>query len=208
MKSTSVCTALLAAVGIAACFPDDLTSVDELDTVTTVFKQDADFGALQRYTIADSVLHLPDEGSISRSSDQALLSSIRENLNAAGYTEETDPAANPPDVVVLVAISTADNVAYTTYDFWGYWGWYPYWDPLYSAGYGWGYPAGTVAYSYQTGTVLVTLVRDHPTDVQSQKVPVLWAAAINGVLEGSSDVQRALDGIDKAFAQSPYLRAQ
>jgi hypothetical protein len=56
MKSTSVCTALLAAVGIAACFPDDLTSVDELDTVTTVFKQDADFGALQRYTIADSVL--------------------------------------------------------------------------------------------------------------------------------------------------------
>jgi len=204
-----VSATFVAAFALGACYPDDIERAEELDTVTTVFNSQANFAANRRYSIADSVQHIPNEGAVSRQNDQALLQRIRQNMNAAGYTEELNPAVNPPDVVVLASITTAENVAYTTYDFWGYWGWYPYWDPFYSAGWGWGYPSSTVAYNFQTGTVLVTMVENNlPADsAQSQQVPVLWAAAVNGVLTGATDVTRALDGIDKAFAQSPYLRA-
>ena len=40
----------------------------------------------------------------------------------------------------------------------------------------------------------------------TKRVPVLWVAAINGVLTDNSVLPRVLTGIDQAFDQSPYLR--
>jgi hypothetical protein len=44
-------------------------------------------------------------------------------------------------------------------------------------------------------------------DESSKRIPLLWAAAINGVLTSSS-LDGALAGVDQAFVQSPYLERQ
>jgi hypothetical protein len=41
-------------------------------------------------------------------------------------------------------------------------------------------------------------------NTSTKRVPLLWAAGVQGVLTASS-LNGALTGIDQAFAQSPYL---
>jgi hypothetical protein len=42
--------------------------------------------------------------------------------------------------------------------------------------------------------------------ISDNLVPLVWSAAVNGVLSDvSTNVSIALQGIDRAFAQSPYL---
>ena len=49
------------------------------------------------------------------------------------------------------------------------------------------------------------LSRDHAVDVAANRLPVAWVGAVNGVIDVGGEVDRALEGIDQAFAQSPYL---
>ena len=43
---------------------------------------------------------------------------------------------------------------------------------------------------------------------QTENVPVVWTGIFNGMLEGSNAeiIARVQTAIDKAFAQSPYLK--
>jgi hypothetical protein len=201
------------ALTLAACYPDDINSADDLDTVTTLFDREQDFGAIGTYVLVDSVVFIDADGdggdgesSVSHAFDDQVLAAVRRNLNAAGYTELANPAAGTPDITVL-ATTTSSTTVGVAYDWWAYWGWYPYW-PGYGAGWGVGYPPVSVAYAYTTGTLLLTMLDAQNADVAAKKIPVLWVGAVNGVLTGNADVSRAIDGIDQAFAQSPYIRAR
>lgn len=201
------------ALALTACFPDDITSAEELDTVTTLFAQQTDFGAIGTYVLVDSVVFIDadgeggdDESDISHAFDDQVLAAIRSNMNAAGYTEVSGPAASTADIAVL-ATTTSSTTVGIGYDWWLYWGWYPYW-PGYGPGWGVGYPPISVSYVYTTGTLLLTMLDVKNADFASKQIPVLWIGAVNGVLTGNAQVTRVLDGIDQAFAQSPYLRAQ
>lgn len=53
---------------------------------------------------------------------------------------------------------------------------------------------------------MITMVDLRAPRETTKRVPVLWVAAINGVLTDNPILPRVLTGIDQAFAQSPYLR--
>ena len=192
-------------VTAAGCYPGrSVDSSTELASVTTAFDTTANFDAVTRYAMPDSVLYLPvGDEEVPATIQAGILSQLRQNLNALGWQEVIDARANPVDVYVTAMITTADYVYYY-WDWWYYWGWYPYWPLSASAGTNWYYPPYWYAYSYSTGTVLISMVDAH--NISNSRVPLIWSSAVNGVLaDVSTNLSIALQGIDQAFAQSPYL---
>ena len=202
---------LLATLGLslalASCYPGEVTSTGELDVVATVHDDAMDFGAVNTFVLLDSVVHfaVATVTELPRDFDDQILADVMRNLTALGWTEETDPANNTPDVAVLVAATAVDNFnAYTTYPWYDYWGWYPYW-PGYGPGYGIGYPPVTTVTQYRQGTLLIDIIDLNRADTGTETIPSAWIAAINGLLEGSGQSARLTRGIDQSFRQSPYL---
>ena len=192
-------------VTAAGCYPErSVDSSTELASVTTAFDTTANFGAVTRYAMPDTVLYLPaGDEEVPFAVQNSILDRLRQNLNALGWVEVTDARATPVDVFVTAMITTADYVYYY-WDWWYYWGWYPYWPLDAGASTNWYYPPYWYAYSYTTGTVLISMIDAH--NISNSRVPLVWSSAVNGVLEDvSTNLSVALAGIDQAFAQSPYL---
>jgi hypothetical protein len=203
-SSLGVAWLALAAMG---CYPDrSVDSTTEFASVTTLFDNQASFETITKYALPDTVLYVPKlEGNeVPAVTQQAILSAIRTNLNSLGWTEVTDARATPVDVYVTAAVASQTYVGWV-YDYWGYWGWYPYWPPGYGPGYGWGYPGYWYPYSYSTGSVIMGMVDARPS--VSDKAPLVWTGAVNGVLaDQAANVAIATAGINQAFEQSPYLK--
>jgi hypothetical protein len=156
----------------------------------------------------DSVIHLVQSGEtddISRTFDDGTLTQVATNMDAMGFTRETDPAL--ADVIVLVAVTAHEEVGFTGYPWGGYWGWYYPYPP--SFGWGWypWYGGGGSVYMYRTGTVFMQMIDPSLADSIQEKVPTIWLGALNGIVEGTpSEIQqRIVGGINQAFLQSPYL---
>jgi uncharacterized protein DUF4136 len=197
-----------ATIVTASCYPErSVDSTSEFASVTTAFDTTANFAAVTRYALPDRVLYLPvGEDDVPIGTQTAILNQLRDNLNALGWQEVTDARATPVDVYVTAMITTADYVYYY-WDWWYYWGWYPYWPLSAGAGSNWYYPPYWYAYSYSTGTVLISMIDAH--GISNNRVPLIWSSAVNGVLaDATTNLSIALNGIDQAFAQSPYLGGQ
>lgn len=193
-------------LALGSCYPGDQLTVDEADVVVTLFDPDADFATKQSYAMPDSVIHLVPEGGtddISRDFDAEILAQVVSNMGALGFTREGDP--DDADVIMLVAITVREQIGYTGNPWGGYWGWYyPY-----SPGWGWGYypwyGGGGTIYTYRTGTLFMEMIDPAAADSTLEKVPTIWIGALNGMVEGDAVEERIIDGINQAFAQSPYL---
>lgn len=205
-------------LGLAAagCYPEVPTAIEDIDVVVTAFDESFDFGANLTFAMPDSVVEIDlsgtDTGSYDHSLDALILARIEENLLARGYTRELNPEANGADVVILAQVSTALNAeAYSYYPYDPFWGWYPgwgYWDPCIGCGYyyPWTPSLGTVV-TYRTGSVLVEMI-DPDATFETPDGPAFvarWATILNGYAEGNNIAARVGEGIDQAFAQSPYL---
>jgi hypothetical protein len=62
--------------------------------------------------------------------------------------------------------------------------------------------------SYDVGTLVITMLDpDRPTNPANEvdTAPVLWLAAINGIMTGSGQAARLTNLIRQAYDQSPYL---
>jgi hypothetical protein len=128
-------------------------------------------------------------------------------MSARGY-EALDVATGADLALEMVYVSSEWVSTYC----------YSWWDPYY-----WGYP-GYSYYPYydctgatwQTNT-LATMMTDLRSagearppaatpGAQTQVVGGIWFSGISGLLISASDsLQKGIDGIDQAFAQSPYL---
>jgi hypothetical protein len=207
-RALAIATGLGVALALASCYPGDVTDVSQLDVVITVHDQKADFKAFQTFALPDTVIEVVGDSSsyvpISHDYDDEVVARVRSSLEARGYVYEPDPETNPPDALVLVAAS-ASNTTYIYYDWWSSWGWYY---PGYP-GWGWYYPPDIDVVSYDHGTLFMTMVDVRNPDTGTEKLPVVWAAAIRGLLEGTTaQIHSRIDtNIDRAFAQSPYLTA-
>jgi hypothetical protein len=198
--------AVASVVVLGSCYPGDQLTVSEADVVVTLFDDTADFASKQTYAMPDSIIHLVADNAvddISRSFDAEILAQVAANMNGAGFTRVTDPAL--ADVIMLVAINAQNEVGYTGYPWGGYWGWYTPYPP----GYGWGwypwYGGGSTIYTYRTGTVFMQMLDPAAVDSTEAKIPTIWVGALNGLVDGSQVEERIIDGINQAFAQSPYL---
>jgi uncharacterized protein DUF4136 len=200
---------------MGSCYPDNNFTIEDLDIAISFYDDQADFTSYKTYSLPDSIILLDSLSNRDPSDkfNEAILARIKSNLEDLGYEEEADPENNAPDVLVLVAKVVNDRYgAYQGWDWWYYWGWYPYWGPYppYGPGWGPGYPwgGGTIVYSYTTGTILIDMLDVAASDESQERIPTVWAGAINGLVEGP-DAQinaRLNTSIDQLFDQSPYLK--
>jgi hypothetical protein len=198
---------------MASCYPGEITDVSELDTVATLYDNTYNFSANSTYWMPDSVYHLcevlPEEDrpddciELSRAFDDEMIGLVQTNMQNLGYTLVADSTLAHDVRLVLLAVGT-QKYSYYTY--------YPGWNPWYP-GWGWYYPPSWGAVSYQTGTIFLPMVPTGQTQQVGDEtgVPVVWSAAVNGVLNpsaGSSVTsQRLADLFNQAFAQSQYLKS-
>lgn len=199
---------LSAGLGIilVSCYPGDDLTVSDTDIVATIFDQTANFSTKLTYVRPPDVRIVTDpdqvEGDptdLSPATEQQILSSIDQNMTALGFTPAngTDPTVTVPtvaNVLVVPFVSRTTWVGSTCYPY--------YWDYWYG-GAGACYPA---TYTFTTGSIIIAML-DPSKPANSQAI---WAAGINGLLDGSSTSQinvRVKNAIDQAFEQSSYLGA-
>lgn len=208
---TIVAGALAVCVVAAAsgCYPDEIDSVSDLSSVITLVDTSTPpLHTARTFAIPDTVIHsLRKQGAgvIGHEGDAQVLARIRGHFLQLGWREITDVTVERPDVVVLVGVfeQTNTGVAYTGW--WGDWGYWGGW-PAYGPDWTWGVPVGAVEFTFESGTLAMVMLDLRNGNTTLKEVPILWAGAIQGVLAASSsNLDRALRGIDQAFVQSPYL---
>ncbi|WP_276483803.1 DUF4136 domain-containing protein [Paraflavitalea pollutisoli] len=195
------------------CYPKGAEYDEDLDLVYTNYYDQFDFKAKKTYAMSDSVIKItgdqftdPDgDGKptfLSATYAVPIVTELKKQMAENGWTL-VNKNANP-DVILLTSSMTTTNVYYY-YDWW-------YWDWWYPGWYDWGwyypgyyYPAYVTG--YRSGSVFVQMV-DHQAGKNADNIPVVWSSIINGLAEGSTTnlVGRITNSIDKAFAQSPYLK--
>lgn len=214
LRRCVVPAALLPWVLVAGACEEEPTSIDDLDTVITLYDSTVDFGRFLTYAMPDSVVHVGSDTTmrLSRRFDRMILNEIAEQMAAAGYVRVADLQAGPPDLVVLAGVTSSTHVAYVSYagDYWDWWHGWDWWVPL-DASWGFYYPwySSTVTYVYRTGTLMIDMFDPRGRDDGLRLMGSLWVGALNGLLDGNEVAlaTRIQDGITRAFVQSPYLHA-
>jgi hypothetical protein len=202
-------------VVLTACHPGGIDTVEETDIVLTHYDSEAQFGALLTYILDGDVIEIRDpdstEDPYDGRFDDAILNTIKTNMNNLNYTEIDSNTVDPgdegtwPDMVVRASVTSDTNwILYSYYPWYPGWGWgccwYPYWPT-------------TGAVSYQAGTVFVDMfdiTRLEQVNPDSVYVPIAWDGLLNGVAEGSTQQSesRIINSINQMFQQSPYLGYQ
>jgi len=218
----STLLAAIAVVGVfgamAAC-SDDNDIIIPAGSVVTFADSSFDFTTLHTFALADTVAHLTNIGvnpvATTTAFDQTILSQVRADLLARGYTEIAEPSATRPDFVVLTGVSASDNYnAFITSNWFTYWGVSPVWtwlpggvDPSWTIIYPWFNPGSVV--TFQRSTLIVTIV---PTTVQvnpliaQKQIRAVWAGVATSLLGQQNITQTNVqNAINIMFQQSPYL---
>lgn len=217
----AACARLVVLVGLVGALESGCTektvSPDALDLVVAVRDPGVDFSALRTFAMPDTVIHLSDVVTsidpvpIPREQDALILELVAQNFEARGYVRETNPRVNRPDFIVLVGATASDHfVAYQSYPWFSWYGFYPgfAYFPGFTPAYGILYPwAGSIGgYAWRQGTVLVDAIDARVVDTTALRIRSMWVGALNGVLTGDTDASERLEsGIDDMFTLSPYL---
>jgi hypothetical protein len=222
------CLAGLVAVA-SACYPSGVDSITDLNTVTTVydttFQAAGGFQKLSTYSMPGATVANPQNCVIEDLADggpfpfpagsplpTTICSTVQNQLQDLGYTlidAATAAGATPPDFIVTVSGLLQSYTAYVSYPWYGYWGGYY---PFYPWG-GWGiyYPWTSFYYSYQVGTLVITMVKPDVDESlpDGGQMDAIWAGALNGVNQAPNNTPQVIgSGIVQAFNQSPYLGKQ
>jgi hypothetical protein len=185
--------------------------------VLTKRAPNANFAAYHTFFIRPEIRVLGDGETVDLIEEKyatPLLEETTENLTLRGY-EQVDVKADAELAVELVYVRSV-NTAVTCYSwwdsyYWGYpgWGYYPYYGGCTSATW----RAGTLA----TMIVDLTPARSDASDggeggaagagPGEKLLSSIWFSGVYGVEidSNASIAERARQGIDQAFAQSPYL---
>lgn len=192
-----------------SCYNDYGLNANDYDVVITFRNNEVNFQQYRTYAMPDSVVRMTDSSSSPPATtyDQTILDEVEKQMTALGYTRVEPDTNNLPDVFVLVGVTSSDYYALGGGYWWGWWGWYPGWGYYPGWGGGW-YPGYGYAYSYTTGTLLLTMLDPARSNEENKTLAVVWSGALNGILESSesSNRTRIIGGIDNMFTQSPYLK--
>lgn len=206
LLSATVATVVL----MPACYGTDYNNVapNQAGVVITVVDQGPALASARTFALPDTVVEVPvGSNTLNHQSDQQIIANVRAHMVALGWQ---DVGINPvarPDVVLLVAASTRIQTGVAYVDWFGAWGYLPYWGFGVDGGWIWGVPVGAVPYAFQAGTILISMLDRRADNATLRRIPLLWAAGMDGVITTTANTtERALAGIDQAFAQSPYLR--
>jgi len=197
---------LLAGMLLTAACGSDMVTAEDLSFVATVVDTTTPaLGTARTFAVVDTIVPLERSGTIDHSFDKLVAASVRSHFRQLGWIERRDTTGVLPDVVILLGASTRTEtgVAYTGW--YGAYGAMPYWGGFVDPSWAFGVPVGAVAFTYDVGTLVLTMVDLKAPRATTKRVPVLWIAALNGVLTGNDGATRVQTGLDQAFEQSPYL---
>lgn len=196
--------AILLTAGISSCQHEPSTDgLNDRFTVQTTRDDKADLAGITTYFLPDKILLM--EGN--KTSDwtdenaQQILAAVAGCMDDYGYTSEADKTAAEAGLQLTYIERTTYYVAWNN-PYWssGYWG---YWDD-------WYYPFPTL-FGFSSGTLIIEMVDLRTTSTvqegRANKLPVVWRAFMGGLLTGSQriNLNRTIEAVDQAFAQSPYL---
>jgi len=198
--------AMLSAVVLYSCtkYPDLYDDERIKDVTITYYDDDADFTKFKTYSIVDTVGNVVKDGKTNKvvpsEYSEVILTHINNNMASLGYTK-VDTSAKPD--LLINAHTLAIEVEHVG-------SYYPYYG--YGGGYYWGYPGYGYSYPYyysydkSFGSVTIEMANRNKIDHGANKIPVVWTALILGATNTTSNATtRITNGIDEAFAQSPYL---
>ena len=179
-----------ASIVMYSCYPNAPEDAEDFDVVATFYNETADFTAYSTFACrTDSIVQIQIPGAdnieLSHQYDTTLLQQVIDNFTSRGYTRETNPQTNKPDMAVLVtAAATEEYDPYETdpwYDYWGKW----FADSL-NVNITWGldysWYSGSTVYSYDVGSLVIVLLdmTDVDNSTPKQDIPVLWMGSFNG----------------------------
>jgi len=201
-----VATALVVVSGLVAACDSGPLNPNNIGWVTTLV--DSAPPALQTartFAVPDTIVAL-NGGTFNHAQDKAIAAEVRSQFLSLGWIQRADTTGPKPDVVIVMGTNTRTEVGISYADWFPNYGWIPYWCTPADPSWVWGAPAGAIAYVYEVGTLVITMIDLRAPRQTTKRVPVLWVAAVNGVLTDAPILARVATGIDQAFAQSPYLR--
>jgi len=207
--STAVAMTVMS-LAASAC-ESSLVPFNEVEgSVVTVVDDGEALHSARTFALPDTIVDVPLQSEvIHHDADREITASVRAHLIALGWREVSRTSTVRPDVVVLVAASTRTQAGVAYVNWYGAWGYLPYWDTGVSSSWGWGMPVDEIPYVYQAGTLLITMLDLRAQNASTQRIQLLWAAAIDGfVTDAATTKDRTLVGIDQAFTQSSYLKVQ
>ncbi|MEW5739008.1 MAG: DUF4136 domain-containing protein [Myxococcota bacterium] len=190
-------------------YPSSSDIVDQ-DIVLSHYDTRANFGAYKTFAMPDKIPVLKEDDlgrtEVEYVDAPEILNSVRQKLTARGYTEVTQASGMQPDLAVgLTAVSSTIEIYGGGYCYyWSYWYWY------YPC-----YPSYTYVSSYKARTFVMDLVDTKSAaanprpDGGAGPAGIIWSNWLYGVISTSYQFEAAaiLQGIDEAFAQSPYVKA-
>ncbi len=189
-------------VALWGCITNGPEYTEELDLVATNHDSEFPFASQGTYSMPDQIVKITGDPAappefIKDIYAIPMLAVIDANMAALGWTKVDVNAG--PDVQLLPAAWTTTTIIYGGY----YGGYYCWYFPFYCGG-GWYYPY-TPTTSFSTGTMLMTMVNPNKESTDGS-LPLVWTAAMNGLLTNTFDISRLQQGINQAFTQSPYLK--
>jgi hypothetical protein len=191
--------------------PENNKLIDEL-AVSTNYDPDAVFNSYATYSLPTDTIGFVSNSSndtiiVAKNSDfpRPVLSAVRANLNARGFTE-VKKNENPDlgiNVLVVNDFNVFQQVIYPSYG--GYGGGY---GGYYSGYYGYSgyynYPYINT-YAYNTGLLVVEMV-DLKNRTPQNEVKVIWDAYLGDIYSTLDRIPESVQAIDQAFTQSPYIQ--
>jgi len=208
---------------LAACHPGSIETLADTELVLTrfspdVFGEDGDGSSPYRtYARPDIVAPLdPDEEGPPREPEppelnDEILEAIDRNLEALGYERLVDEEAPSADLFVLAGLTTARWNGWVCFPGWPSWGWWGGWRQPVGPGSRWCFPGGPGSVTFERGSLLIDFVDASEIDEEREDLPVVWSAAIQGLLSSTTDgVLLQIDRtVNRAFSQSAaYLRSR
>lgn len=181
---------LILPVVISSCYVDYGLNSNNYNVVGTFYNPDYNFNNVTSYYFLDTVLQI--NGAVAtRQFDNTIKNTTLSNLNSLGWTRVYD-STGAGVVIVGNVVTTADYTVTVDNGCWG---------DIWSYNMCYSYDS---YYDYTTGTVGVLIVDLNQSNGQS--LPIEWIGVGNGVISSGGNIsQFIINGINQAFAQSPYL---
>ena len=189
----------------------DLGGLSSELVVATEVDLDVDFTTYGTYYLSDTIHivtnSIKDDSILVPPISTDIIHAIRDKMLERGYTRSIDPDDVINEVVDIAIATSILRITNTGQSCWGYWGGYPgYWPPWGWGGGGYYYPYCSY-YQFDTGTLSIEF-GDIKNLATEGKVKTMWNSAMFGVLSDyeTTNINRAVTGVDQAFTQSPYIQ--
>ena len=187
----------------------DTSQLSSAFVVATNYDNSANFKSYKTFVLP------PYVGLISSSSTDSILDPqygnqilnlIDSQLTARGYTEVPNNQTADLGISAMALKETTIVSGWYPGSWWGYPGWGGcYW---YYCGYYPIYPPYYTTYVYQTGSLIIEMVDLKNIPKGETKLNVIWTNWNGGALgSATNNLNNALNSINQAFVQSPYISA-